>query len=165
MELLWTRLLHVLADMTRRCAHLAELARQQRQALTAERVREIGESVIEQERELEVFQGLEGERAALVESLGERLGVPPEGMTGNRFLSLVPPAWSAEYRERLAGLRAGVDEVKREHAVNRKLLQSSQEFVRWLVTYLVTPEGATPLYDDGGLAVQRSYYHFVNQMF
>lgn len=164
MELVWKQLLRVMTDMTGRCGRLADLARRQREALVAEQVREVGETVIQQEQELAAFQGLEQERAALVQALGDQLHVPAESLTSNQLLALVPPAWSAAYREQVATLRARVDEVKQEHAVNRKLLQRSQEFVRWLLNYLVTPDGAAPVYDEVGSQVQRSYYHFVNQM-
>lgn len=164
MELVWKRLLAVLADMIEHSRSLAELARRQREAVVREQVRQVGETVLAQEQAMQAFQDLEGERSALVAELGGQLGLVPEQLTAKRLLELVPPAWSNDYRSRVEQLRRQMEEVKAEHEVNRRLLRRSQDFVRWLMNYLVTPEGAAPVYDKLGSQVQRSYYHFVNHM-
>jgi len=164
MELIWKQLLTVMETMCQRSRGLAELARRQREAVAHEQIREVGEIVIAQERELQAFQELEQEREALVRAVCEDLKLAPEKLDAARLLELVPAAWSNTYRQQVEQLRRAVDEVKREHEVNRRMLQRSQEFVTWLLNYLVTPEGSTPVYDAAGVQVQRSYYHFVNQM-
>jgi hypothetical protein len=164
MELIWKRLLGIMGTMIERCGVLAELARRQREAVIREQVRQVGEIVLAQEAELQTFQELEEERSALVAELGRQLGLAPALMTASRLLAVVPAAWSNEYRAQVERLRRLMEEVKTEHEVNRKLLRRSQEFVRWLLSFLVTPDGAAPVYDELGAQVQRSYYHFVNQM-
>jgi hypothetical protein len=164
MELIWKRLLTVMETMTNRCGDLADLARRQREAVVREQVREVGETVLAQEQALQAFQDLENERAALAQELGSQLGLPPDPLTSSDLLQRVPPAWSETYRAQVEKLRRAVEEVKAEHETNRRLLRRSQEFVRWLLSFLVTPQGAATVYDELGAQVQRSYYHFVNQM-
>lgn len=164
MELIWKRLLGVMTAMAEHCQTLANLARDQRDALVREQIRRVGETVLAQEQEMQVFQELEAERSALVAELGRQLGIPAGQLTATRLLERVPDAWRASYREQVERLRRLVEEVKTEHELNSRLLKRSQEFVRWLLSYLVTPEGAAPVYDAVGSQVQKSYYHFVNQM-
>ncbi|MEW6517292.1 MAG: flagellar export chaperone FlgN [candidate division FCPU426 bacterium] len=163
MELLWAQLLNVMAGLERQAKDLTALACSLRESLLKEEVRKIGEWVLEQEQEMQRFHDLEREREALVHALGQGLGLDPEYVTATVLLDHVPPAQRAEYRARLETLKRAVETLKQEQAVNQKLLRRSQEFVHWLVQYLITPEGAAPMYDRQGASQQRSYYHFVNQ--
>lgn len=163
MELLWAQLLNVMDRLTRHGQGLIELAHKLRESVLKEDVRQIGAWVLEQEQEMQGFQDLEREREALVHALGQGLGLDAEQVNAGTLLARVPPAQNSEYRERLGALRRVVDTLKQEQAVNQRLLRRSQEFVHWLVQYLVTPEGAAPMYDHQGSSQQRSFYHFVNQ--
>jgi len=163
MELLWAQLFNVMDRLTRQGQGLIELAHKLRDSLLKDDVRQIGAWVLEQEQEMQGFQDLEREREALVHALGQGLGLEAGQVDANALLSRVPPAQNPEYRERRNALRRVVDTLKQEQAVNQRLLRRSQEFVHWLVQYLVTPEGAAPMYDHQGASQQRSYYHFVNQ--
>jgi hypothetical protein len=162
MELVWKQLLSTLETMAARGQGMLALAQRQREAVVQENIQGVGEVVIEQEYALTEFRNLEQERLALVSDLGVQLGLVPQP-TAAALLPHVPPAWSNAYRFQVDLLKKTMDEVKQAHAVNRKLLAHSQQFIGWVLQFLVTPEGAGALYSDQGEKVQRSYYHVVNQ--
>lgn len=160
MELAWRQLMAVIQKLSDCSERLIRLARQIREAAIHEQVRTVGELVIVQEQELKVFNELEQERAALVRSLERDTGQP---LDSQKLLSLVPPAWSNDYRFHIEQLKQRMGDLKRENEVNGKLLRQSQQFIAWLVNCLVTPQGAGAVYDAAGSSQQKSYYHFVNQ--
>ncbi len=163
MELVWKQLLNTMTAMTEHCGRMIALAQAQRAAVTKEEIKKIGEIVIEQEQAMIEFQGMEQERQSMVLELSQQLGIPEAELTSARLLKLVPAAWTQLYREQIQALQQGMLQVKKEHETNRKLIQHSQQFVSWLIQYLVTPEGAAPVYDAQGGRMQKSYYHVVNQ--
>lgn len=163
MELILQQLLQVIERMTGQSKRLVDLARRQRQAVIDEKIREVGEIVIEQEGEMEAFKQLDREREALVRELCSQLVIPEEEITASRLLQHLPPHWSNHYRFQVEQLRRQVAEVKQEHEVNRQLLQRSQQFVGWLLNYIVTPEGAGTVYNRQGEREQPAYYHILNQ--
>jgi hypothetical protein len=163
MELVWKQLLNTMEAMTERCQAMLVLAQRQREAVVQENIGSVGEIVIEQEYAQTDFQNLEQERLALVKDLSAQLGLGDKPVTATSLLSYVPPTWSNAYRLQVEMLKKAMAEVKQEHEVNRKLIRHSQQFVSWVLQFLVTPEGASALYSDMGEKVQRSYYHVVNQ--
>lgn len=163
MELVWIQLLNVLSRLVTQSQALTVLAKRLREAILHEQVREIGELVMEQEEEMQIFQDLEREREALLHAIGQGLDQEPNVLIAARLLQHVPLNLKPDYEQKLAQLRRSMHEVKQEQEVNQRLLRRSQQFMHWLVQYLVTPEGATPVYDASGANAQRSYYHIVNQ--
>jgi hypothetical protein len=163
MELVWKQLLNTMAGMTKHSQGLIDLALRQREAVVREDVQTVGQCVIEQEHAMADFQALEQERQALLADLARQLQVPEPELNSRRLLSLVPPDWSNAYRAQMQALRESMERVKREHEINRKLINHSREFVGWLIQFLVTPEGSAPVYDAMGAKAQKSYYHVVNQ--
>jgi len=163
MELTWKRLLQILQTISEKCLKLIELARRQREAIMHEQIQVIGELVIEQEEEIKSFQALEQEREALVQGLWQEFNLVGKEQTISNLLPLVPPDWSNDYRMQVERLRRQFEEVRRENEINRRLLNQSQQFVAWLMSYLVTPEGAMPVYTNTGINHQQAYFHIVNQ--
>lgn len=163
MELVLQQLLGVIEHMTGQSKRLVDLARRQRQAVINEQVREVGEIVIEQEGEMETFRQLDRERESLMQELCGQLAIPEKEMTSSCLVQRLPAHWSNHYRFQIDKLRIQVEEVKKEHEINRRLLQRSQQFVSWLLNYIVTPECPGTVYDRQGEQVQPAYYHIINQ--
>jgi hypothetical protein len=163
MELVWKQLLNTMEAMTKHCVLIIDLAQKQRTAVTKEEIQKIGEIVIEQERAMVEFQNWEQERQALIRDISRQLEIPESELTSARLLQVVPAAWTNAYRAQIQGLQQSMLRVKQEHEAIRKLISHSQQFVSWLIQYLVTPEGAAPMYDAQGGRTQKSYYHVVNQ--
>jgi hypothetical protein len=165
MELVWKQLLQTMEKMTACCQAMVGMAKRQREAISRENIQSVGEIVIEQEYAQTDFQNLEQERLALVAELARQVGLEKKSPNALALLPYVPPVWSNNYRLQVELLKKSIAEVKQEHEINRKLLAHSQQFINWVLQYMVTPEGAGALYNPQGEKVQRSYYHAVNQAF
>jgi flagellar biosynthesis/type III secretory pathway chaperone len=163
MELVWKQMLFTLERMTAACSELAHLAEQQRQAIVAEEVEQLAQLVVRQEAVNQNLQHLEAEREALVHQLESALGLPGETLRAETLLEKVPAAWSNAYHHQINELRSAMLEIKKRHEVNRRLLEQSQQFLGWLVNFLITPGQAGNFYDAQGQNAQPSYYHIVNQ--
>jgi flagellar biosynthesis/type III secretory pathway chaperone len=163
MELSWKQLMNVMDKLTAKVHRLITIAKDLHQAIIAEKVETIGRVVIDQEQEMKAFEDLEQERLALVSSLGTQFRLAPQQLTAAALQAHVPPAWSNDYRFQVVRLKQGMDELKQANQINQRLLQQSREFMSWLINYLVTPSGASALYDNAGISVQNSCYHVVNQ--
>jgi hypothetical protein len=163
MELVWKHLLHVIQEISGNCEGLISLAQRLREAVVHKKVQTVGELVIEQEKELKVFQSLEREREELMKTLQRDLNLSGGDIDAAQLLSVVPAQWSNDYRFHIEQLRQRMTTVKNENEINRKLLNQSQQFIAWLVNYLVTPENAGPVYNAAGSSQQKSFYHFINQ--
>lgn len=164
MELVWKQLIMALGSLAELAEELGRLALETQSAIRQEKIKKIGELVIEQEKQFLRFQMLDQEREALVRELGSQLGIAAGARQAEKLAERVPPAWSNEYRLGIERLRRAVKEVKTTHAVNQKLLQHAQAFMGWLLNYLATPEGGTPMYNQDGQQHQDGYCHFVHQM-
>ncbi len=163
MELSWKRLMKVMDELGAKVQRLIAISQDLHQAIIAEKVDIIGQVVIDQEKEMKAFEDLERERLALVNSLGAQFRLAPSQVTAAALQAHIPPAWSNDYRLQVMRLKQGMDELKQANLVNQRLLQQSREFMSWLINYLVTPSGASALYNDSGISIQNSCYHVVNQ--
>jgi FlgN protein len=80
--------------------------------------------------------GLEHDRAAILLSAGQALGVAPEGVTLEAMTSLMSPADAEEARALSSELRGLLAEIAREHGVNRALMRQELAFLDHLVRLL-----------------------------
>jgi hypothetical protein len=83
--------------------------------------------------EMDLRGMLEGERTALLTSAGVRLGVPPAAVTLEGLTTLMAPLEAAAARERSAELRGLLDEIAREHGINRALMRQELAFLDHLM--------------------------------
>ncbi len=83
--------------------------------------------------EMERRGRLETERAQLLIRAAELLGRQPHEVTLEALSSLMDPAGGQLARERSAELRGLLDEIQREHVVNRALMRQELAFLDHLV--------------------------------
>ena len=76
---------------------------------------------------------IEDTRARLLERAAAPLGVTPASVTLDLLTQLLDPPTAARARERSAQLRGLLEEVKREHTVNRALMQQELAFLDHLL--------------------------------
>lgn len=163
MELTWKQLLSVMKKIADQAIELTDVAKRLHAAITHEKVREIGELVIEQETKMKVFQEFEQEREALVQSLGQAFHIPKDQVNAAALQPHIPPAWSNDYRLHVEQLKKAMAQVKQANEINQKLLNHSRQFMSWLINYLVTPTGSSAMYNASGINIQNSSYHVINQ--
>ena len=89
---------------------------------------------------------MEEERLFLLSRAGERLEVPPESVTVSMLEGLMNSERAVEARERTAELRGLLNEIQREHTVNRALLSQELAFL----DHLLRLTGGAGGYDAGG---------------
>jgi FlgN protein len=110
--------------------------------------------------EMELRTRLERDRTDLLVRAGAQLGVPAAAVTLEAMTSLMSDAAAAQARERSAELRGLLDEVAREHGINRALMRQELAFLDHLVRLLgKEPE---PGYRPTGPAVRPSAHHVLN---
>ena len=90
--------------------------------------------------EMERRGRLEGERAQLLIRAAALLARQPHEVTLDGLASLMEPADAALARERSAELRGLLDEVQREHLVNRALMRQELAFLDHLVRTFTADE-------------------------
>ncbi|MBX5469991.1 MAG: flagellar export chaperone FlgN [Thermoleophilaceae bacterium] len=90
----------------------------------------------EMKTEMELRGALEAERTDLLVRAGEALGLPPAAVTLEGITSLMPEAEARTARERSAELRGLLDEIAREHGINRALMRQELAFLDHLVRLL-----------------------------
>ena len=109
--------------------------------------------------EMDLRARLEAERTDLLVRSGAQLGVPAAAVTLEAMTSLMTPAAAERARERSGELRGLLDEVSREHGINRALMRQELAFLDHLVRLLGTePEAG---YRPGGPAARPSASHRV----
>jgi FlgN protein len=97
--------------------------------------------------ELQRRRMLEDERTRLLERAGVRLGVSPGAVTLSLLEALMDQAGAALARERSAELRGLLEEIQREHYVNRALMNQELAFLDHL---LRLANGGDLGYDSAG---------------
>jgi hypothetical protein len=110
--------------------------------------------------EMELRGRLESERTDLLVRAGTQLGVPAAAVTLEAMTSLMNPAVAERARERSAELRGLLDEVAREHGINRALMRQELSFLDHLVRMLgQEPEAG---YRPSGPAPRPTSHHVLN---
>jgi hypothetical protein len=110
--------------------------------------------------EMELRGRLESERTDLLVRAGTQLGVPAAAVTLEAMTSLMSPMVAERARERSAELRGLLDEVAREHGINRALMRQELAFLDHLVRMLgAEPEGG---YKPTGPAPRPTSHHVLN---
>jgi hypothetical protein len=85
---------------------------------------------------------IEQNRSQLLERAGSRLGIPAQAVTLTRLGVLLDPAHAQLAGERSAHLRGLLEELRREHACNRALMQIELSFLDHLMQSLALDAGA-----------------------
>lgn len=83
--------------------------------------------------EMEMRARLETGRSELLLRAGTRLGVPAPAVTLEGLTTLMAPLEAAAARERSAELRGLLDEIAREHGINRALMRQELAFLDHLI--------------------------------
>jgi hypothetical protein len=110
--------------------------------------------------EMDLRARLEGERTDLLVRAGAQLGVPAAAVTLEAMTGLMTGSVAENARERSAELRGLLDEVTREHGINRALMRQELAFLDHLVR-LLAKEPDTG-YRPNGPAVPTSSHHVLN---
>jgi hypothetical protein len=76
---------------------------------------------------------LDGERSRLLDRAGSRLGVPGPSVTLTLLQTIMDPAGAQAAQARSAELRGLLDELQREHTVNRAMMQQELAFLDHLL--------------------------------
>jgi hypothetical protein len=91
--------------------------------------------------ELARRQQIEATRSLLLERAGALLGIPAQAVTLTRLSVLLDPARAQLAAERSAQLRGLLEELRREHACNRALMQIELSFLDHLMQSLALDAG------------------------
>jgi hypothetical protein len=101
--------------------------------------------------EMDLRGRLEAERVTILTRAGAELGVEPAGVTLEGLTTLMSPGEAELARTRSAELRGLLDEIAREHGVNRALMRQELAFLDHLVRLVgqeaeagYTPNGQAP---------------------
>lgn len=101
--------------------------------------------------EMDLRGRLESERVTILTRAGAELGVDPSGVTLDALATLMPPAEAGLARTRSAELRGLLDEIAREHGLNRALMRQELAFLDHLMRIVgqeadagYTPTGQGP---------------------
>jgi hypothetical protein len=111
--------------------------------------------------EMDLRGRLEGERTDLLVRAGAMLAIPAAAVTLEAMTSLMTPATADNARERSAELRGLLDEVSREHGINRALMRQELAFLDHL-TRLLGREPEAPGYRPTGPAPSTASHHVLN---
>ncbi len=91
--------------------------------------------------ELARREQIEATRSRLLERAGALLGIPAQAVTLTRLSVLLDPARAQLAAERSAQLRGLLEELRREHACNRALMQIELSFLDHLMQSLALDAG------------------------
>ena len=83
--------------------------------------------------EMDLRGRLEADRVTILTRAGMELGVQPAGVTLEGLTTLMSPAEAELARARSAELRGLLDEIAREHGVNRALMRQELAFLDHLM--------------------------------
>jgi hypothetical protein len=83
--------------------------------------------------EMDLRGRLEAERTELLTRAGVNLGIPPAAVTLEGLTTLMASVEAASARERSAELRGLLDEIAREHGINRALMRQELAFLDHLM--------------------------------
>ena len=93
--------------------------------------------------EMDLRGRLEAQRTELLTRAGQNLGVPPAAVTLEGLTTLMASIEAATARERSAELRGLLDEIAREHGINRALMRQELAFLDHLMRLVsAEPEAA-----------------------
>jgi hypothetical protein len=101
--------------------------------------------------ELARREQIEQTRSQLLERAGALLGIPAQAVTLSRLSVLLDPAHAKLAAERSAQLRGLLEELRREHACNRALMQIELSFLDHLMQSLALDAGVNG-YDPRGFS-------------
>jgi hypothetical protein len=111
--------------------------------------------------EMDLRGRLETERTDILVRAGSMLAIPAAAVTLEAMTSLMTPGVADQARERSAELRGLLDEVAREHGINRALMRQELAFLDHL-TRLLGREPEAPGYRPTGPAPAASSHHVLN---
>jgi hypothetical protein len=83
--------------------------------------------------EMDLRGRLEGTRTELLTRAGQHLGIPAAAVTLEALTTLMAPLEAATARERSAELRGLLEEITREHGINRALMRQELAFLDHLM--------------------------------
>src|SRR5437764_15442499 len=107
--------------------------------------------------EMDLRGRLEADRVTILTRAGAELGVQPAGVTLDGLTTLMSPAEAELARARSAELRGLLDEIAREHGVNRALMRQELAFLDHLMR--LVGEEADAGYTPGGDGPSDAYPH------
>jgi hypothetical protein len=110
--------------------------------------------------EMDLRSGLEGDRTDLLVRAGSALAVPAAAVTLEGIAGLMGDPESRTARERSAELRGLLDEIAREHGINRALMRQELAFLDHLVRLMgQEPESG---YNPSGPAPAQGRHRVLN---
>ena len=111
--------------------------------------------------EMDLRGRLESERVTILTRAGAELGVEPAGVTLEGLMSLMSPADADIAGARSAELRGLLDEIAREHGVNRALMRQELAFLDHLMR-LIGQEGDAGYTPNGHGPSGQSPHHVLD---
>ena len=115
----------------------------QGKAIREQDVETVVQKLADIKTEMDLRQRLDMVRSAILEAAGQSLGIPAPAVTLEALVTLVGPLEAASARERSAELRGLLDEIAREHGINRALMRQELAFLDHLIRLVGgEPEGA-----------------------
>ena len=105
-------------------------------AIRRQEVDEVLARMTDLQAEMEHRGGLEHQRTELLDRAGAQLGVAGHAITLDALTTLMAPHEAAPARERSAELRGLLNEVAREHGINRALMRQELAFLDHLTRML-----------------------------
>jgi hypothetical protein len=115
----------------------------QGKAIREQDVETVVQKLADIKTEMDLRTRLDMVRSAILESAGQSLGIPAPAVTLEALVTLVGPLEAASARERSAELRGLLDEIAREHGINRALMRQELAFLDHLIRQVGgEPEGA-----------------------
>jgi hypothetical protein len=115
---------------------LLDLVLRQGQAIRRQDVEGVVGRLAEIQGEMERRGALERDRTMLLEQAGAALGIPAHSVTLEALTTLLNPSHASGAMERSAELRGLLNEVGREHVINRALMRQELAFLDHLTRML-----------------------------
>jgi hypothetical protein len=115
---------------------LLDIVLRQGAAIRRQDVETVMTCMTELQTEMELRGRLEQRRTELLNRAGAQLGVPGHAITLDAMTSLMAPGDVQPARERSAELRGLLNEISREHTINRALMRQELAFLDHLTRLL-----------------------------
>jgi hypothetical protein len=115
---------------------LLDIVLRQGAAIRRQEVEEVVARMTDLHAEMEHRATLEQERTALLHRAGGQLGVAGHAITLDALVTLMAPHEAEPARERSAELRGLLNEIAREHGINRALMRQELAFLDHLTRML-----------------------------